>query len=1385
MKTNFYSRTSPCLKGWFRNVFVSSAIMTVIALLSQSARAADVTWSGGSGTGAAWLATSNWVGGTVPGSSDNAVFASINALASQLTADPTLLVNGTLQVGSITMLPNVTTPNFNLKDSSSTSNLVLVLNGVNGVLLSNASPASELILNTNGGANNQGMRMTLASSGIMYAGGQLLNYTADPGRIEIYCAIGETGGSRSITLTGPGNVYLRGASTFSGGIIVSNGAVEFETNGNMGTGPLVLSGGSVQCGSSRSGTSAAAPPLPNAIVVNTNAYMFNLASTAGSTRFMAWSGTLTGPGPLIICNPTTTTGNTFVPRFFGGFTNSTAIVIGDNTGDAMSDNAADFSAMEMGNFPSNGVQVWNGNISGPGSLRRISQSTSVGGTSILTGNNTYAGGTTISSGTLFANNTTGSALGTGNVLVTNLGTLAGNGTVTASVLVITNGTIQPGSTSSNIGKLTLSSLAMGPAAVYNWLISAATGTPGTAWDLITCTSGWTDTGSSGNPNVINISSQGLVPTGWNPSTTYTWLIISNATGSPGFNINNWALNSTAFAGTVAGIFSLAVDGNGSLDLVYTPAPNLVINVPSGSVTQGQVSPTPYPQLTGLNGVVKVGNGEVVLTNSLNSYAGSTYIFAGTATAAVDGLNGSGAFGAGSTAIVVGGTNGTTNATLNINTAGVSIARNIVVQSGSSGVKTIGTTIGSGTANYLGDVLLQDNVTLNAAAGGADLFGGNFSGTGGITFGGGGIYTMSGLGSYSGTTALNGGLLNLNGKALGTNTFTIGAPSSLDNTSAATITLNSTPMVWNADITFIGTTNLNVGPGAVTMGASRTVTVNSNVFTVGGPISGVGFSLTKAGPGELSLTSATPSTYTGGTTNLAGILGINDTATFGDGTGPLVMAGGVLRNTSSRGGSPIINPVQITTSSRISGDSTSTPPSTRILPFTGVFTVTPGSSVVVDNVGLASNTFVLQLQGSNYTTINWPIVLGDAGFDTPGSLTALNLFNDITAPVQTVNGLISGSGLVQRGASTLNTGGTTILTQQNTYTGGTQLYSGAIGFGASSTSAGGTVLSGPVGTGTLTLGNSNSETNLTVFASGGARVIDNRIVLNGDTNITFAGTNDLTLTGPFNSGGAAKTLNVVNTGITTISGSITNTGSSAGGALTKTGPGTLVFTGTNSTYPGTTTVSGGKLLVNNTSGSGTSTNIVTVNSGGTLGGTGIIAGNVTFASGAQAYLYKTNGSPDSPLTLSGTLTLNGNTVVVDLGGSAGLSTGTYTLINYAGALSGSFSSTPVIVNGSLASGKAGTIDLTTPNKVNLVVATSTVTPPTGINFANLVGNQFTLSGTNGTGNTSYRIVTSTNAALALTNWVPIATNNFAANGGFTNVITINTNERVRFYRVKTP
>ncbi|MFG6687758.1 autotransporter-associated beta strand repeat-containing protein [Mariniflexile sp. HNIBRBA6329] len=82
-------------------------------------------------------------------------------------------------------------------------------------------------------------------------------------------------------------------------------------------------------------------------------------------------------------------------------------------------------------------------------------------------------------------------------------------------------------------------------------------------------------------------------------------------------------------------------------------------------------------------------------------------------------------------------------------------------------------------------------------------------------------------------------------------------------------------------------------------------------------------------------------------------------------------------------------------------------------------------------------------------------------------------------------------------------------------------------------------------------------------------------------------------------------------------------------LTKIGTGSLILTNAN-TYTGVTNVNGGKLIVNNTTGSGAGTGALMINTGGTLSGTGILSNTINVASGGTL-------APGYPVL--GTLTVN--------------------------------------------------------------------------------------------------------------------------------------------------
>jgi fibronectin-binding autotransporter adhesin len=177
----------------------------------------------------------------------------------------------------------------------------------------------------------------------------------------------------------------------------------------------------------------------------------------------------------------------------------------------------------------------------------------------------------------------------------------------------------------------------------------------------------------------------------------------------------------------------------------------------------------------------------------------------------------------------------------------------------------------------------------------------FSGTGSIVgatslaLNGPNSLTIANGNAYTGGTNLYGGTLNLaNSAAIGSSMLTING-GTLDNTSGAAMTLSgNNPQNWANSFTFLGSSPLNLGIGAVTMNASPTVTVSgTGALTVGGGIAGTG-ALTKNGGGTLVLSGS--SGYSGGTTLANGALGVNNNNALG--TGALTINGGTLDSTVS-------------------------------------------------------------------------------------------------------------------------------------------------------------------------------------------------------------------------------------------------------------------------------------------------------------------------------------------------------------------------------------------------------------------------------------------------------------------------------------------------------
>ena len=246
-------------------------------------------------------------------------------------------------------------------------------------------------------------------------------------------------------------------------------------------------------------------------------------------------------------------------------------------------------------------------------------------------------------------------------------------------------------------------------------------------------------------------------------------------------------------------------------------------------------------------------------------------------------------------------------------------------------------------------------------------------------------------------------------------------------------------------------------------------------------------------------------------------------------------------------------------------------------------------------------------------------------DLAGSATFL------TDATLSLSGLVSGAGsLTKDGAGTL------VLTAGNSYTGGTSIRAGRLELGNGGTS--GAITGDVVNDGVLAFNRSDSATFAGLISGGGAieKMGSGTTILTGD-NLFTGGTTISAGTLQLGNGGTSGSIvgDVVNNGMlafdrsdaTTFAGLI-----SGSGGVEQSGTGTTVLTGGNS-YAGATNITTGILLVNGDQSA--ATGLTSVATGATLGGSGIIGGNVTLANGAT--LTPGAGAP-------GALTINGNLVL---------------------------------------------------------------------------------------------------------------------------------------------
>jgi fibronectin-binding autotransporter adhesin len=381
------------------------------------------------------------------------------------------------------------------------------------------------------------------------------------------------------------------------------------------------------------------------------------------------------------------------------------------------------------------------------------------------------------------------------------------------------------------------------------------------------------------------------------------------------NVTGAAASTISGAGTDSGFH---LNGNTTFDV----AGGSTLNVTGQLINQ---SGGPAAALT------KAGAGTMVLSGT-NLYTGGTTINAGSLTVA------------GGNALV------DSSAVTLANTAGAVLTLNAN--------ETIGTLNGGGAAG--GNVALGAN-TLTVSDG---TFAGAISGTGSLTKVGAGTLGLSGTNTYTGSTNVNGGILQVSGgAAIADNGAVV-----LANTAGAQLQVNTAETIGS--LAGGGTTG-----GNVALNAALTTGNAANV-TYAGSISGAG-SLTKQGAGVFTLTGA--STYSGGTNVNAGTLLANNATGSATGSGPVAVTGifggdGAVQGAVTANVGGTVNP-GVTAGDLATGSLVLTAGSTfavnllGVAPVTGYDQLNVTGSVNLGGATLSVLTALTPVAGTLFTLIN--------------------------------------------------------------------------------------------------------------------------------------------------------------------------------------------------------------------------------------------------------------------------------------------------------------------------------------------------------------------------------------------------------------------------------
>jgi autotransporter-associated beta strand protein len=445
--------------------------------------------------------------------------------------------------------------------------------------------------------------------------------------------------------------------------------------------------------------------------------------------------------------------------------------------------------------------------------------------------------------------------------------------------------------------------------------------------------------------------------------TSTWTLGGTTTALTPWTVNQGtlAITSDGSLGNVAG--ALTLDG-GTLQIANTLTMNrnIVLGAGNGTLFTVGTTGTLAGTISGSGNLTKAGVGTIAITGTSN-YTGTTTISLGTLQA-----GSATAFSSASAYTIASG------AVLDLNGFNETVAS-------VAGAGNI--TLGAGTLTTGGD---NTSTTLS----------GHISGTGGLTKGGTGTFTLSGTTSYSGATNVNTGVLQA------------GAAGVLSSSSAFTVAGGATLDLNNFSQSIgslAGAGNVTLGSGTLTTGGDNTST------TFSGTLTGTG-GLVKQGTGIFTVSSA--NAYTGPTSVNAGTFQAGNTNVFATGSAFTVASGATLdlnsfdQSIASLAGAGTVNlgSARLTagadnTSTTFSGDINGTGGLTK----TGTGTLTlSGPSTYSGNTSLDNGTLLVNGSiASSSVTVNSGATLGGNGTVGPATIASGGtLAPGSTGAVATIN-----------------------------------------------------------------------------------------------------------------------------------------------------------------------------------------------------------------------------------------------------------------------------------------------------------------------------------------------------------------------------------------------